>query len=93
MEIAKLTSKGQITIPISIRKKLGVDSGDKLLFVEHGDSIIVVRADMDSLKEAELEAAKKDTDALVTGYFDGTSFKIDGKLMPNKKYVITPIDD
>ena len=31
MEIAKITSKGQITIPIAIRKLLGVKEGDKVL--------------------------------------------------------------
>ena len=34
MELAKVTSKGQITIPIEIRKKLGIKNGDKILFVE-----------------------------------------------------------
>ena len=33
MELAKVTSKGQITIPIEIRKKLGIKNGDKILFV------------------------------------------------------------
>ena len=31
MELAKVTSKGQITIPIDIRKKLGIREGDKIL--------------------------------------------------------------
>jgi AbrB family looped-hinge helix DNA binding protein len=29
---AKITSKGQITIPVEVRKILGVRAGDKLLF-------------------------------------------------------------
>lgn len=29
---AKVTSKGQITIPVEIRRALGVKTGDKLLF-------------------------------------------------------------
>ena len=33
MEIAKLTSKGQITIPKAVRVELGVDTGDKLIFI------------------------------------------------------------
>ncbi|NCC62263.1 MAG: AbrB/MazE/SpoVT family DNA-binding domain-containing protein, partial [Verrucomicrobiae bacterium] len=32
MELAKITSKGQITIPVDIRRKLGVKEGDKVLF-------------------------------------------------------------
>ena len=34
MELAKVTSKGQVTIPIEIRKKLGIKNGDKILFVD-----------------------------------------------------------
>ncbi|ASK61517.1 hypothetical protein CFK37_04680 [Virgibacillus phasianinus] len=35
---AKLTSKGQITIPIEIRRALGVETGDQISFTinEHG---------------------------------------------------------
>ena len=29
MELAKVTSKGQITIPVEIRKKLGIKNGDR----------------------------------------------------------------
>lgn len=30
MELAKLTSKGQITIPLAIRKQLQLEAGDKV---------------------------------------------------------------
>jgi AbrB family looped-hinge helix DNA binding protein len=33
-----LSSKGQITIPIEVRKRLGLHEGDKLEFVVEGDS-------------------------------------------------------
>ncbi|MHB1501165.1 MAG: AbrB/MazE/SpoVT family DNA-binding domain-containing protein [Candidatus Dormibacteria bacterium] len=29
---ARITSKGQVTIPVAIRRALGLDSGDKLVF-------------------------------------------------------------
>ena len=45
MEIAKITSKGQVTIPNEIRKKLGVDTGDKLAFIEDNGMVVVVKAD------------------------------------------------
>ena len=45
MEIAKLTSKGQITIPVEIRNKLGVDTGDQLIFLEKNGVVLIVRAD------------------------------------------------
>ena len=44
MEVAKITSRGQVTIPIDIRRKLGVKEGDKIIFVEDGNRIIVVNA-------------------------------------------------
>ena len=44
MEIAKITSKGQITIPIDIRKKLGLKEGDKVIFIEDGDKIVFANA-------------------------------------------------
>jgi len=44
MEVAKITSRGQITIPIDIRKKLGVKEGDKVIFMEDDNRIFVVNA-------------------------------------------------
>ncbi len=34
MPVATLTSKGQITIPAQVREELGVDTGDRVEFVE-----------------------------------------------------------
>lgn len=42
MEIAKLTSKGQLTLPISIRRQLGLDYGDKVAFVEKNGEYMLV---------------------------------------------------
>lgn len=64
MEIAKLTSKGQITIPIEIRKKLDIKEGDKVLFVEKNGNIVIMNSTMVALRKAqdefEGEAEKKD---------------------------------
>jgi AbrB family looped-hinge helix DNA binding protein len=38
---AKITSKGQITVPREIRRMLGVRTGDKLLFESDGKGIRV----------------------------------------------------
>lgn len=53
MEIAKITSKGQITIPVDIRRKLGVKEGDKVLFVEEAGRIYILNSSMEALKEAQ----------------------------------------
>lgn len=52
MELAKVTSKGQITIPVDIRRKLGVKEGDKILFVEEQGRIIMMNSSMDALRKA-----------------------------------------
>jgi AbrB family looped-hinge helix DNA binding protein len=44
MEIAKITTRGQITLPIDIRKKLGVRDGDKVVFIEDQGRIVVANA-------------------------------------------------
>lgn len=45
MELAKLTTKGQITIPIEIRKKLNVGAGDKVVFFEENGRIFIENAE------------------------------------------------
>jgi len=40
-KLAKVTSKGQITIPRDIRRVLGVRPGDKLLFEKVGTTVRV----------------------------------------------------
>jgi AbrB family looped-hinge helix DNA binding protein len=39
MEIAEVTSKGQITIPQGIREKLSLRKGDKVIFFEENGKI------------------------------------------------------
>ena len=44
-EVATLTSKGQVTLPKSIRQALGLDAGSKIAFDWQGSEVIVSRAD------------------------------------------------
>ena len=53
MELAKVTSKGQITIPIEIRKKLGIKNGDKILFFFFFGRVYMMNSSMDALREAQ----------------------------------------
>lgn len=53
MELAKVTSKGQITIPIEIRKKLGIKVGSKVLFLEEAGRIYLANSSMEALREAQ----------------------------------------
>lgn len=40
---ATLTTKGQITIPLSVRQKLGLKPGDKLTFAELSEDEVSIR--------------------------------------------------
>jgi AbrB family looped-hinge helix DNA binding protein len=40
MPASKITAKGQITIPKSIRDALGVDTGDRVEFVVRADGVV-----------------------------------------------------
>ena len=63
MELAKITSKGQITIPIQIRRKLKVKDGDKIIFIEQNGKIIVENSTRVALIEAQ-EAFKGEAERL-----------------------------
>ncbi|MGJ9615107.1 AbrB/MazE/SpoVT family DNA-binding domain-containing protein [Actinotignum sp. GS-2025e] len=44
VESAKVMAKGQVTVPKSVRNRLGVDSGDRLVFVVDDDEVRVVNS-------------------------------------------------
>jgi AbrB family looped-hinge helix DNA binding protein len=44
MNLARITSKGQITIPIEIRKSLGVKAGDKVVFIKSDHGIMLANS-------------------------------------------------
>ncbi|GHV70934.1 AbrB family transcriptional regulator [Spirochaetia bacterium] len=53
MELAKITLRGQITIPVEIRKKLGVKDGDKVVFIEDNGRIVVENSVRLALKDVQ----------------------------------------
>ena len=48
--VAKISSKGQITIPKFVRELLEVDTGDKVIFRIEEDKICIDRANFNKLK-------------------------------------------
>ncbi len=55
MELAKLTSKGQITIPVEIRKRLKLKEGDKVFFLEEKGKIYFQNASQVALRKFQEE--------------------------------------
>ena len=72
MELAKVTSKGQVTIPVEIRKKLHLKPGDKILFVEQEQGVTMLNSSTVALQtiqsamegEAESAGVKDDQDVV-----------------------------
>jgi len=45
MTIAKVTSKGQITVPKAVRERLGIEPGDAIEFVDADGQVMLRRHD------------------------------------------------
>ncbi len=53
MELAKVTTKGQITIPKPIRELLDLKEGSKILFIQKGKDIVIQNSAMISLEKIQ----------------------------------------
>lgn len=60
-QIVTVSSKGQISLPVNIRKLLSIDSGDKLVAYTSGDVIMLKTLKLPSAEEfeASLDEAQK----------------------------------
>ena len=71
IEIGKVSSRGQIAIPSSIREEMNLKEGNKVLFALTGDSLIVKKVTMQTfaeitkpLKQAAKKAGLKESDVV-----------------------------
>ncbi len=55
MELAKVTSKGQITVPLVIRKLLHLKTGDKVFFEESRGKIYFTNASKITLTDIQTQ--------------------------------------
>lgn len=53
MELAKVTSKGQITIPVEIRELLKLKEGSKVLFFKKGNDVVIKNSALIALEEIQ----------------------------------------
>jgi len=42
MDVARISVKGQVTIPIGVRRQLGLREGDKVIFMEKDNNIVLL---------------------------------------------------
>ena len=60
MNLAKISANGQLTLPVEIRRLLGVEAGDKVLFYENENGEIVVSsASAQSVMKAQSESKEE----------------------------------
>lgn len=45
MYTAKITSKGQITLPVEVRRKLNLKEGDRIVIMESGGGFVFLNAE------------------------------------------------
>lgn len=59
-QVLTVSSKGQISLPVNIRRKLSIDAGDKLVLYASGDSIMLKTLKLPTAAEfeASLDAAQ-----------------------------------
>ena len=53
LDLAKVTTKGQVTIPKVIRELLGLKEGSKVLFIKKGDDIVIKTSAMVALEKIQ----------------------------------------
>ena len=53
MELATINAKGQITLPLSVRKHLKLNNGDRIAFVREGDKFVITSDPVMALKEVQ----------------------------------------
>jgi antitoxin PrlF len=50
MATALLTTKGQVTIPAEVRRRMGVDAGDRIEFVELKEGGFLIKPAVDDVR-------------------------------------------
>lgn len=58
VEITKISEKGQIVIPSSLRKEMGIKKADKFLLFGEGSTIIIKKIEEPAFKKSFAEIAK-----------------------------------
>lgn len=67
-QVLTVTSKGQISLPINIRKKLSIDTGDSLVAYATDDAIILKKIKLPSIDEFEKALLEAKAWATSVGY-------------------------
>ncbi len=67
-QVVTVSSKGQISLPVAIRKELSIDAGDKLVAYASGDVIMLKIVKLPTVTEFEETLKKTQSWAASVGY-------------------------
>ena len=67
-QILTVSSKGQISLPVSMRRRLSIDAGDKLAAYTSGDAIVLKVLKLPSTEEFEASLNEAQQWAASVGY-------------------------
>lgn len=59
MEISRISSKGQVTIPKPIRELLKLNEGDRVAFIEEDGKIVITKASLLALSDLQNAIGKE----------------------------------
>jgi AbrB family looped-hinge helix DNA binding protein len=57
IDVARVSVKGQVTIPVEIRRKLSLKDGDKVAFFEKGGEIVLMNSNRLAFEEFQRDMA------------------------------------
>ena len=84
-QILTVSSKGQISLPVSIRKLLSIDTGDKLIAYTSGDVIMLKALKLPTAEEFEASLDEAQKWAASVGYEENDVDDIVKSARRNKK--------
>ena len=62
IDVSRVTTKGQITIPVEFRRKYGISEGDKVVFMEKDGMLVIANSNriaFEEFQQAMLGEAEK----------------------------------
>ena len=84
-QILTVSSKGQISLPVNIRKLLSIDTGDKLVAYISGDVIMLKTLKLPSAEEFEASLDEAQKWAMSVGYEENDVDDIVRSVRKNKR--------
>ncbi|MBE3557581.1 MAG: AbrB/MazE/SpoVT family DNA-binding domain-containing protein [Firmicutes bacterium] len=58
MELSRISAKGQVTVPKSIREQLHLHEGDRVVFVVEDGKVVLMKASVTAMRDLQQEAEK-----------------------------------